>query len=454
MGIICQGNTINKDNEIIKMNPISIKTKHLDKIILIQRLYRRFKAKNNIEYMKKIKYDIIYKELDAKRLIDFNLILQSKSEIFYKNLLSSEKIELFEEIIKLNKNIQNKLTITKKNSFNFPFYVIISQEKIYKGSWNYSKKFHGYGVIYEFNFKNNKDCRIEGIFTDGLLNGFGRIFFSNDELIFGNFLFSKLNGLGEYYRNDGSVYRGSFFEGFPQGNGEETFDDGSSFNGFYLAGKKKHGKFLWKNGNYYEGEFSEDLFHGFGTYQWRGQQKYEGNWKKGKMNGKGKITYVDGSYYDGEFCDGIKCGKGIYFWNKDRYYEGEWKDDKQNGYGTYYKKGIISKGFWINGKIFSDCHSLNNSFICKAHRLNTIHVSNCSRKSEIKSSLLPSDASSLHNTMKIMNNEMNSKHKILKPQIYKAKKIKEKCPFGRANKRIISNIDQVEEEEKNKSSNI
>ena len=85
MGIICQGNTINKDNEIIKMNPISIKTKHLDKIILIQRLYRRFKAKNNIEYMKKIKYDIIYKELDAKRLIDFNLILQSKSEIFYKN---------------------------------------------------------------------------------------------------------------------------------------------------------------------------------------------------------------------------------------------------------------------------------------------------------------------------------------------------------------------------------
>ena len=37
---------------------------------------------------------------------------------------------------------------------------------------------------------------------------------------------------------------------------------------------------------------------------------YEGNWKDGKKNGKGKYTYTDGTVYEGDWKDGSKNGKG------------------------------------------------------------------------------------------------------------------------------------------------
>ena len=34
------------------------------------------------------------------------------------------------------------------------------------------------------------------------------------------------------------------------------------------------------------------------------KREYDGDWKDGKMNGKGKFLYPDGSFYEGEFLDG------------------------------------------------------------------------------------------------------------------------------------------------------
>ena len=116
-------------------------------------------------------------------MIDYNKILECKSEQYYNKLLSSKKIQPFEELLKKNKFIQKKLSLIDKYSFNFPFNVEISEDKIYKGSWNYNKKFHGYGIIYEFNSQKEKDSKTEGIFNEGLLNSFGRIFLSNEEMI-------------------------------------------------------------------------------------------------------------------------------------------------------------------------------------------------------------------------------------------------------------------------------
>ena len=101
-----------------------------------------------------------------------------------------------------------------------------------------NKKYHGYGVLYQFNNITHKERRIEGIFTEGILNGYGRIINSDEEMLRGDFALNKLNGLGEYHRKDGSIYSGSFYGGYPQGNGRETFKDGYFFEGYYLKGKK------------------------------------------------------------------------------------------------------------------------------------------------------------------------------------------------------------------------
>ena len=57
---------------------------------------------------------------------------------------------------------------------------------------------------------------------------------------------------------------------------------------------KKHGKGYeyYKNGNIkYKGEFFNDKYEGNGKYYFENGNYYEGNWKNGKMNGKG-IIYI------------------------------------------------------------------------------------------------------------------------------------------------------------------
>ena len=457
MGVICHGQSpsIEKDITKIHNNPIFLEKNTMDKIIKIQKNYRCFLVKNKLLSLKKELKEKIFNELDNEKLIDLNKILESKSEQYYKKLLSSKKIKPFEELINNNKNIQKNLNLIKNYSFNFPFNVKISEDKIYKGSWSYNKKFHGYGIIYEFNSEKNKDSKTEGIFNKGFLNGFGRIFLSNEEMLIGDFIYNKLNGLGEYFRNDGSIYKGSFFEGLPQGNGQEIFSNGSIFTGFYLAGKKKHGKFMWKNGNYYQGDFYNDIFHGYGIYKWGNERTYEGNWKDGKMDGKGKLTLVDGSYYDGEFIEGKKCGKGLYVWNKDKYYEGEWKNDRQNGYGVYHKKNNKLKGFWINGKLISNYKKLHNKniiYISPDTKHRTIEEGNNLKTTECKELNMLSGGSSQFNTIRSEAQDKNNKHKKFKrnnTHIFISKRVNNKKYLGNIKKNINFNNNKNNKEDKN-----
>ena len=327
-------------------------------IIKIQQKYRSYKSFLN----SKIKFQNLiesYKqklitELDKKKLINDQIISESKSEQYYSKLLIDGKIKSFMELINTNKHSKNKLRILEKYSLFVPYYIVTSENEVYKGSWNFNKKYHAYGVLYTFNLPENRDSRTEGIFHNGLLNGWGRIIFSDGELIIGNFLFGRLSGKGQFQRSDGSSYEGDFCDGIPHGTGKEVNNDGTFFVGTYIGGKKRYGKISWKDGGSYEGYFENDLFNGEGIYKWKEGRMYKGMWHDGKMEGKGKITYVDGSYYEGDFIAGKKNGNGKYFWEKNKYYDGKWKDDKQNGYGAYYKNGKKKEGIWINGHLLSD----------------------------------------------------------------------------------------------------
>jgi len=42
------------------------------------------------------------------------------------------------------------------------------------------------------------------------------------------------------------------------------------------------------------------------------------------MHGKGRYTWKDGRAYEGEYVDDKKHGFGVYTWPDGRRYEGEW----------------------------------------------------------------------------------------------------------------------------------
>ncbi|CAF3973027.1 unnamed protein product, partial [Rotaria sp. Silwood2] len=63
--------------------------------------------------------------------------------------------------------------------------------------------------------------------------------------------------------------------------------------------------------------------------------RYEGELKEGKRQGKGKMDFANGGKYTGDWVDGIITGQGVYIWANGDRYEGQWKDGKNNGKGTF-----------------------------------------------------------------------------------------------------------------------
>lgn len=54
-------------------------------------------------------------------------------------------------------------------------------------------------------------------------------------------------------------------------------------------------------------------------------------------NGKGKFFYKEGSHYNGEWKDNKMHGKGLlYYANGKVAYDGEWHNDEFNGYGKVF----------------------------------------------------------------------------------------------------------------------
>lgn len=74
--------------------------------------------------------------------------------------------------------------------------------------------------------------------------------------------------------------------------------------------KNGEGRFVWKNGDVYEGNFQENMIQGSGKMTFRDGKTYEGEWKDNKMNGTGIFIWPDGRRYEGEFVNDKKNGYG------------------------------------------------------------------------------------------------------------------------------------------------
>ena len=72
-------------------------------------------------------------------------------------------------------------------------------------------------------------------------------------------------------------------------------------------------------------------------------------WKNNLEDGNGRYIYKNGDIYDGYFKEGKKEGKGLYKYkdNKIIKYFGKWKNNKKNGEGIiYYDNGDEIEGIW------------------------------------------------------------------------------------------------------------
>jgi hypothetical protein len=94
-------------------------------------------------------------------------------------------------------------------------------------------------------------------------------------------------------------------------------------------GKKIYGR----NGEYYEAEFKNNL--PIGEVKFSFGDKYIGGWNDKGPHGKGKYYYKEGYIYDGEYKNGKRNGQGIFTNPNGEKYVGEFKDGKNHGQGTY-----------------------------------------------------------------------------------------------------------------------
>lgn len=132
---------------------------------------------------------------------------------------------------------------------------------------------------------------------------------------------------------------------------ENEASNNGVYTGSVVDGKRQGtGKYVWKDGTTYEGNWNNNVMEGNGKLTTPDGDIYEGNFENGKKNGKGKYNFSNGDIYEGEFKNDIMNGTGKYTFADGDTYEGEFSNNKFNGNGTYTKDGIKYTGTWDDNK--------------------------------------------------------------------------------------------------------
>lgn len=114
------------------------------------------------------------------------------------------------------------------------------------------------------------------------------------------------------------------------------------------------GFYIWPHGDYYLGKTHMGIMLA-GEYHIKSEGRtYIGGFdKSGKLTGEGKLEYTDGSgrRYEGEFKDGKLHGRGKFYWKEGNTYNGEFVNGKQHGNGELYikDKNKVYETHWQNG---------------------------------------------------------------------------------------------------------
>jgi hypothetical protein len=92
------------------------------------------------------------------------------------------------------------------------------------------------------------------------------------------------------------------------------------------------GRFIYKNGDKYIGEFQNAVPHGRGAYYGANGSVYKGPFVNGKRQGYGTFIWATGEQYIGEYKNNVRHGEGVYTYKDGTEQKGIWKD------GTYVRE--------------------------------------------------------------------------------------------------------------------
>eukprot|EP01040_Poterioochromonas_malhamensis_P010222 gene10222-11119_t len=110
------------------------------------------------------------------------------------------------------------------------------------------------------------------------------------------------------------------------------------------------GRFLYANGDIYDGEWNDGERHGKGRQRFVSGDLYEGDWTDGIMQGKGKYSYVTGDVYEGDWREAMMHGIGTFRGAEGDVYEGEYDESRRHGKG----KDILANGTIYEGVYYDD----------------------------------------------------------------------------------------------------
>ncbi len=172
----------------------------------------------------------------------------------------------------------------------------------------------------------------------------------------------RRSGDGIYNYANGNEYIGEFYKGNKHGYGKLKFYENGKYvgcyegyfkNGYYDGKGKIH---MFDNYNY-EGYFKKGKYDGKGKYYSNtGNLKYEGSFKNGNFHGQGQYDEFNNKIcYIGSFKKDKFCGKGVLKnFKADTEYTGMFKNDLFNGKGVLKNSKnntIIAEGIFKDGEL-------------------------------------------------------------------------------------------------------
>lgn len=205
-------------------------------------------------------------------------------------------------------------------------------------------------------------------FSGDCANGFGVMVWNTGLRYEGNFKNGMRSGYGFMRYPSGDEYIGEWEENTQQGHGMFNYNNHPTQKKFVGEWKRNvregYGTLHKKDGSYEIGYWRKNQFqgqnepstclngnceNGWGTFSYKDNSLYIGEFKDGKRNGQGTLIYPLGTKYRGTHANDAREGFGTYYYAGGNKYEGEWKNNKKHGKGEMYSAGkLLYAAEWEN----------------------------------------------------------------------------------------------------------
>mmetsp|Transcript_35923 Transcript_35923/g.40863 ORF Transcript_35923/g.40863 Transcript_35923/m.40863 type:complete len:225 (+) Transcript_35923:44-718(+) len=156
-------------------------------------------------------------------------------------------------------------------------------------------------------------------------NGKGTAQYPNGDIYEGFYAQGLRAGHGIYKYANGDSYEGAWANNDKHGIGKMKYNAGGEYHGYFENGKKHgEGVFTYPNKDIYSGWWRYGKKDGQGTYIFSAtQMKFVGTWKEGEMN-EGKWIYPNGNYFEGKFEQNKPTGAGVWYFKNGNQVNGEY----------------------------------------------------------------------------------------------------------------------------------